>query len=340
MMTMKKNFFYLAMAACVAICNVSCGDDDDSSSSEPKKTDNVTLTTPRYEDKAVEISITPAVASTFEYSGANYEKLSDAEKNTLPKMTSVDLTEGGMAVFEFTSTENGKTKREYRTYPVESVKDNTYTLAGNRGWLKVEGVTRAGGSARITFSITIEFIEPPIGEIVLSTANGGAEAAVVNYILSQAAAQGILTEYLCRTWNVTGMILDLEGDVNTFKEFTGGNMAQVRDEAISHGAEFTESEKAEFGKVIKSVVVTKTGQLYINYGNTTVDACDWGWISSEEGTFRINLKDSAMGNKFLNDESVVDVNFKTDRLVLKLSTKITGSKTYNCALSLQLQASN
>ena len=95
---MKKNFFYLAMAACVAICNVSCGDDDDSSSSEPKKTDNVTLTTPRYEDKAVEISITPAVASTFEYSGANYEKLSDAEKNTLPKMTSVDLTEGGIAI--------------------------------------------------------------------------------------------------------------------------------------------------------------------------------------------------------------------------------------------------
>ncbi|MBR4897889.1 MAG: hypothetical protein IKZ48_03780 [Prevotella sp.] len=334
---MKKNFIYLALVACVAMCNVSCGDDDDKSSSEPQKTDNVTLTTPKYEDKAVEISITPEVASTFEYSGANYEKLSDEAKATLPILTNIDLTEGGQAVFEFTSTANGKTTKQYRTYPVESVKDDVYTLAGNRGWLKIEGITRAG-SARITFSITIEFVETGV-EVVLSTANGGGEAALVNYILAVAAAQGSLTEYLCRTWNVTGMILDLEGDVNTFKEFTGGNMAQVRDEAISHGAEFTDSEKAAFSKVINSVVVTKTGQLYINYGNTTVDACDWGWISQEEGTFRINLKDSAMGNKFLNDESVVDVNFKTDRLVLKLSTKITGNKTYNCALSLQLQAS-
>ena len=79
---MKRNMFYLAMAAFVAIANVACSSDDDGGDENYTPT----LNPPKYDNEAVVFSIIePSVIHT--------------SVPNAPVMTSVNITESGQVVF-------------------------------------------------------------------------------------------------------------------------------------------------------------------------------------------------------------------------------------------------
>ena len=106
--------------------------------------------------------------------------------------------------------------------------------------------------------------------------------------------------------------------------------------ANDQGAGLTNDELAELDRIISNVVVDKSGLIVINYTNRPSDAAKWSWANNEQTQLNIKLKDSEMGNKFLNDNTTIGIAFKDKRCVLKLKTRVTGNKNYNVALALRL----
>ena len=143
---------------------------------------------------------------------------------------------------------------------------------------------------------------------------------------------------LCRTWKIQGVTIEYQedGEDAVFREFDNGNLKEVADYANDQGAGLTSSELAELDRIISNVVVDKSGLIVINYTNRASDAAKWSWANNEQTQLKIKLKDSEMGNKFLNDNTTIGIAFKDKRCVLKLKTRVTGNKNYNVALALRL----
>ena len=93
-MIMKKNFLYFGMAACVAMCMLSCGSDDSDSPATPSQT---VIAEPTHAKDAVAFVI-PKDKVTSTQTVTNEE---GQEVNVC--LTSVDITEGQKAVFELTT---------------------------------------------------------------------------------------------------------------------------------------------------------------------------------------------------------------------------------------------
>ena len=130
---MKKNFIYLAMAACVALCNLSCsGSDDDGGSQNP-------INPLEYASKAVAFQLSDGDVTATAGSGAS--------------LTALNFTEAGKAIIEI--TENGKKK--FVTYNVK-IEGNTYTITNDNGQqigVVTSDVTRGTQAATINVNITV-----------------------------------------------------------------------------------------------------------------------------------------------------------------------------------------
>ena len=308
---MKKNIFYMAMAACVAFANVACSNDDD-------KTDNYTptLNTPKYENEAVAFTIPEASAANITTSVAN-----------APALTGVNITESGQAVFELGG---GKT---FKTYKITSIIDDTYTLENGT----IKKVSSAAAPTRGTSSVML------IINVIIELENGqscnyntGDDAVSVEATTSSESSS--VENNLCRTWKIQGVTIEYQedGEDAVFREFDNGNLREVAEYANDQGAGLTNDELAELDRIISNVVVDKSGLIVINYTNRPSDAAKWSWANNEQTQLNIKLKDSEMGNKFLNDNTTIGIAFKDKRCVLKLKTRVTGNKNYNVALALRL----
>ena len=308
---MKKNIFYMAMAACVAFANVACSNDDD-------KTDNYTpsLNTPKYENEAVAFTIPEASAANITTSVAN-----------APALTGVNITESGQAVFELGG---GKT---FKTYKITSISDDTYTLENGT----IKKVSSAAAPTRGTSSVML------IINVIIELENGqscnyntGDDAVSVEATTSSESSS--VENNLCRTWKIQGVTIEYQedGEDAVFREFDNGNLREVAEYANDQGAGLTNDELAELDRIISNVVVDKSGLIVINYTNRPSDAAKWSWANNEQTQLNIKLKDSEMGNKFLNDNTTIGIAFKDKRCVLKLKTRVTGNKNYNVALALRL----
>lgn len=308
---MKKNILYMAMAACVAFANVACSNDDD-------KADNYTptLNTPQYENEAVAFSIPEASAANITTSVAN-----------APAMTGVNITESGQAVFELGG---GKT---FKTYKITSISDDTYTL--ENGTIKkvssAAAPTRGTSSVLLLINVTIELENGQSCNY-----NTGEDAVSVE--ASTPSASSSVENNLCRTWKMQAVTIEYQEDGKdaVFREFDNGNLKEVAEYANDQGAGLTSDELAELDRIISNVVVDKSGLIVINYANRASDAAQWSWANDEQTQLKIKLKDSEMGNKFLNDDTTIGVAFKDKRCVLKLKTRVTGNKNYHVALALRL----
>lgn len=308
---MKKNFFYFALAACVALCGVSCGSDDDDNGGKKDNTQKTTIAAPKYADKAVSVKInTPVQATTTE----------DA-----PMLTAFNITQGGKAVLEVKTPDNHK---KYVAYDVVISEDgNTYTLAGNHGTIKKQ-VTK-GTTISLVIEITIDI--PGYGTLTYSTTSEAFENLVTT--------SSVIQTYVSRLWNVSSMTLDLDGEgvTSVFKTFTGGDLTKVREEAINHGAELSEAEKKEFERNVQFIDLSDG--ITIGYADGTCDKGDWNWASGQVNEFLVNLADDEMGNKFFNNDTKIIIEPNLDRCNLTLTTKdITKSngKKYNASLTFTL----
>lgn len=292
---MKKSIYYFLMMLCMTLVNTSCSNDDGET---PDYT--VTLTTPEYASEAKAMS-----------------GFSIDATHTLgaPKLTAVHITESGEVVFEL---DNGE---EYIVESVESVNDGTYVLSGNRGTITVSGAANAKMSIHVT----------------LTTAEGATlsyDADNINVNVTTNLDNSEAMSNLCRTWIVLGIVIDIKGDVNAFREFEGGNLYEMALYANEQGAGLTADELQELNRNIESVIIEGTGLITFNYSNHASDAASWKW--NDDGTIKMTLKSSEMGNKYLNNKSTISVSYKDKRCVLRLSTSVSDSKRYDTVLTLRL----
>lgn len=294
---MKKSIYYFLMMLCMTLVNTSCSNDDGET---PDYT--VTLTTPEYASEAKAMS------------GFNIDAT-----HTLgaPKLTAVHITESGEVVFELGDGE------EYIVEGIESVNDGTYVLSGNRGTITVSSAANAKMSIHVT----------------LTTAEGATlsyDADDINVNVTTNLDNSEAMSNLCRTWIVLGIVIDIKGDVNAFREFEGGNLYEMALYANEQGAGLTADELQELNRNIESVIIEGTGLITFNYSNHASDAASWKW--NDDGTIKMTLKSSEMGNKYLNNKSTISVSYKDKRCVLRLNTSVSDGKHYDTVLTLRLQS--
>ena len=311
---MKKNVFYMAMAAFVAFANVACSSDDDGG-------DNYTptLNPPKFNNEAIVFTIPETAAINTSVTNA-------------PALTSVNITESGQAVF---GLDGGKT---FKTYNIASISGDTYALADNRGTIRKVSAAAAptrGATIQLIIDVTIELEDGQSCNY-----NTGGDGISADATTPTAGSE--VETCLCRTWTILGITIEYQEDGKdaVFRDFDNGNLKEVAEYANDQGAGLTSDEMEELDRNISNVVVDKSGLIVINYTNRNSDAAQWSWANSEQTQLKIKLKDSEMGNKFLSDNTAISVAFKDTRCVLKLKNRITGNKNYNVALALRLQSND
>ena len=310
---MKKFLFIFAAAACVALGNISCGSDD-SDSPTPKK---VELPAPQYGDQAA--------SYVFPTNPVTVDGVS---------LTGINFTESGKAIVEVTLADGTK---KYVTYKMQIV-GNKYIITNNNG-VKVgefeqndAAMAPSRSSANITVTFSVEVYIYGLGSFTFTT-DGTTARKVVEEIAST-----VNTINIARTWTVQEMKLTLEGDVSASVNEKSGRLIVLANEAQKRGADLTEEEMAQFDKTIKGFTLDKNGLFSIEYDDET-EACSWKWTDANQTKLLLQLRDSEFGNKFLSNNSSIDVMFYVSGAChFTLATDInTGSKKYKATLLVVMQ---
>lgn len=313
---MAKKFLYLAMVAFAATAFIACGSDDDDSGGGSN------------DNGKKPVTIQPAkmanVAGKYDLKEPVKSDNSDFE------LKSVEIMDGGQVSFEMLNPSTNKV--EVIVADVE-MKGNTGTIKGSsrvQGTFTLEPLpgTKAIESNRITLNITING-EPYITE------EGSPAECVLKSVLD---SQGGVLDYVAQKFQVNGMIIDLKGDVKAFKELSSANLAEIAKIAQDNGANLTQSEMDSFNKVISFVSVSRYGTIDIVYSDGKCDSGSWNWLNNQADKMNLWLKDKGMGNKFIPENTTIDLEFSGNQCAMKLHAEITGSKNYTASLTLIMTA--
>ncbi len=324
---MKKNFFYLALAALVAVGMPACSSDDED---EVVKPEPVNLPTPANASQAVEYVLPTALDAKTSTIGKTQDT---------PALKSINFTESGKILLELVSAIDGK-----HTYVMEDAtfNNNTYTMNGSKvkGFIKLTdaaALTRANSHIIVDIAVTIT-----IEETVTYTSDGD-----VTTVTNKRNASGdeVMT-YLVRTWSVTGAILDLKSkskNIKAYEEFDSNSqgyfdLRQVRKEALDQGVEMTADEEDEFERTVKCVTITGDNKFIIEYTDHYPDVAEWEWNNPEKTSIRIVLREGCEGNKFFSNDTKIDVAFNGNRCNMKMYTHVNdaGSNNWEVELTMKL----
>jgi hypothetical protein len=306
---MKKSLFFFVAAACVALCNISCGSDDDGGSNNNNENNaQVTLPLPKYSAQAAAYTIP-----------ANAVKSADGDAS----LTGMNFTESGKAVIEVTT---GGTKK-YVTYSVK-IEGDTYIITNGSkqvGVVQADAPTRGSSDITVAFELEVEITD--LGSFFFKT-DGTTARKLVETIASSAN-----TDNIARTWAVQEMKLTLEGDVSASLNEKSGNLKVLADEAQARGADLTPVELEELDKTIKGLTLDKNGLFSIEYNDET-EACSWKWTDANQTKLMLQLRDSDFGNKFFSNNSSIDVKFFNSGVChfILVTNVNTGSKKYTATL--------
>lgn len=300
---MKKNFFYFAMALCVALCTVSCGSDDDGDSAP-------SYTPQKYEKEATAFTLGNNVASV-------------TQGNETISITGLNFTESGKAIIETTHMKESKTTVKYSTYDAE-INGNEYIIkdGANKIGTVVNNGTRSSEGVEITINITLSFDGVPV---TIKPANAVKAVHMLEVI---AASQGLTN--ITRTWQVERMklTLDFDDDQDFSTEVTGGSLKPFQDLAKEHNIILTEKDRTALNRTIVGLTLDKFGLFTVTYSDKFNDAAQWSWaVGSNDSKIKITLKDEEMGNKFLNSNANIDVKYPgDDKLILKVTVRLDEDK--------------
>ncbi|MBO4565243.1 MAG: hypothetical protein J5720_07395 [Bacteroidaceae bacterium] len=313
---MAKKFLYLAMVAFAATAFVACGSDDDDGGNNNNNNGKEPVT------------IKPAKMADV----AGKYKLQEPLKsdNSAFELKSVEIMDGGQVSFEMYNPSTSKV--EVIVADVE-MKGNTGTIKQNnrvQGTFTLEPIsgTKAIESNHITLNITING-EPYITE------EGSPAECVLEAVLD---SQGGVLDYVAQKFQVTGMIINLKGDVKAFKEFASANLYEIAQIAQDNGANLTKDELDSFKKVISFVSVSRYGTIDIVYSDGKCDSGSWNWLNNQADKMNLWLKDKGMGNKFIPENTTIDLDFSGNQCAMKLHAEIKGSKNYTADLTLVMTA--
>lgn len=307
---MKKTLLLFGMAAMVAFAFTACGSDGDETPAPSA------LPTPVYASTATSFEIDDNLTST----------------DNTASLKGLNFTESGKAIIEV-ATVNGT---KYVTYDVK-IENGTYTITkAGKAMGTVKGfTTRSEVEGSLTIDITVEI--PGLGSFTFTTDN----PVNVTKVTEAIAATGN-TEKLARTWKVTQMKLTCEGDISVSKTENSGNLKVFADEAQARGANLTDDEMDKLNKSISGLTLDKTGMFSIEYYDNVAkssesEACTWQWTDANQDKLMLKLRDSEFGNKFLNSDSHISVNFNASGCTFTLTTDIKGSKNYLATLTIVLK---
>lgn len=325
---MTKKFFYYAFAVMTAMCMTACSSDDDDDNGNKGK----------YE---VNLPEAPNAKGALQFKLAQPKAPADVTDADAPVMRTIDITECNEVFIELKQPESNSI-----TYVkgIASLRDGKYNVTGDlvRGTIEYASnasrLTRAGDK-KIIVDIDIKF-----GELTYTYKTENGKSELVEEVTPLTGEQA--EDRMSRTWNVTGLTLDLKGDnVKAYETWdaVGGVLdleTTLLDEALKQKVSLTEDEKNELRKKLQTVTITKTGLFSLNYTNKAVDAASWQWTDSSKQSFRITLKDGKMGNKFIQNASLVTMNFKGTECYLKMVTSFEDSahKKWEAIATLKLKA--
>jgi len=291
---MKKNFFYYAMAACVALCTLSCGSDDDD--------DDAGRADAHYTPQKYE-----AEATAYQLTGENAPSVTVGDGDETVSLTEMHFTESGKAIFETTHLRGKKKTVKYTTYDVE-ISGDTYTVK--------DGSKVIGTIKKVSTRSTVE------AQITISNLKLTIDGKEYNYNLANpiAAIQLMFkldNNNLIRTWNVKRMKLTLTNpDASTKTE--NGDLGAFLTLAKNQGLDLSNNDYKALARVIKSITIDKTGLFTFTYTDGYNDAAKWEW-KPNANTITLTLKDLEMGHKFLKAETKVDVEYTgNDEILLTM----------------------
>ena len=296
---MKKTFIFMAMAAFAAVCFTACGSDDDDYVA-PKY--NVELPLPQNAKDAV----------SFE----NIEGMNELD--------GITFTEAGNAIVEVA----GKFVSAKYT-----VANSVYTLTGAaKGTVTRQAFANSRGTATAPANITIDLEVIVDGQTYNFTGDAEADAQTATELLNNVDLNNI-----CRKWTFKDMALSLSGQVSMMKTYQSGDLSQLGKDANDNGAGLTAEELAELNKTIVSLEFTKTGKLFFIYkenGKEITESATWN--SSDFLNFIVDKISDA--NKFIDKNSKIQVAYSANGgCTISFFTKITGSKTYDAQLIVNLE---
>ena len=318
---MKKILFFYAMAACVAISNVSCGAEDDNSGLPPAGT-VITLPEPA--------AASQAAAYVFETATENAVKSDTGDV----LLKGINFTESGKAVIEVLA--NGAAK--FVTYNA-TLANGEYTLTDDSGKVVgtvTESTSRGTTAGSLNIDITISI--PGVGVVTFNPAS----PADVQKVVETISATPITTS-ICRTWTVVQMNITLDGDVDLAMTENSGNLKRFADEAQKQGADLTDDELAELNKTFKGISLDKNGLFSIEYyensdKSISSQACSWSWTDEAAQKLQLKMRDgSDFGNKFLTDNTTIKADFNPTGATFTLNTDIKGSKNYKATVTIVLR---
>jgi hypothetical protein len=322
---MKKFFFY-AFAVMTAMCMTACSSDDDN---DDKKQNETVMPKPVNAEQSVQFALdTP--------------KSPENVDDDAPQLKTIDFTESGDVLIEF---KHPVSQSVVYIKDKASFNGTTYTMNGS----KVKGTVKvAGQAARATRADNVELaVDIAVTfstEKTYTYVTGEGETITVTKDAPPTGDQAL--DILARTWNVLGLILDLKGDdIKAFETWdaVGGVFdleTTVLKTALERDVNLSADEQKALKKKVKGVVITKTKLFALDYTDGTEDVASWNWADASKTGIRIMLKDDKMGNKFIQDATMISFAFNGDRCNMKLATTFTdnSNKKWNAVVTLQLQS--
>jgi hypothetical protein len=307
---MKKNFFYLALSLCVALTTLSCGSDDDGGDGIPHYTQQ------KFAEQTAAFTVNENEVVAITTSGNSDEKVS---------LTGLNFTESGKAIIETThERSDGKKTVKYTTYDAD-INGNTYTVKDGskvQGTVAYTTVRAAGEGVMITINLTVK-----IGDVEFKFATTEPASAVK---LLEAMAQTVGLTNITRTWTVERMklTLDFEDKPDASTEVNNGSLKEFQELAERQNIILKETDRTALNRTIQGITLDKYGLFTITYSDKYNDAAKWQWVAgSNDSKINIVLKDEEMGNKFLQTNMSIDVQYPgNDKLTLKLTVKLPEDK--------------
>lgn len=323
MKRMKKTLFFFAVAACVAFANISCGSDDGGSGGGGGSIP--TFDPPSMTEEAAKYEITD-----FEIN-----RTEEGVPVTATLM-GVSVTESGKVVVEFLL--NGRvrcaTYNVALTGDVYVITDSNNKVVGKFSMAKSVAMAPTRADSPIQMNITIEIEVPGLGTLKFDTAE---TPIVVSKVVDAIKAGGTSLTNIARTWKVAQMKLSLDGDITPLSMLEeSGKLSVFVAEIKKRDTGFSEADIDKLNKEIKSITLDKNGMLSIEYTEGLSDAAVWNWDAADFSKIGIELRDSEMGNKFLSDNSSINLRFNNVGCTFTLTTNLEGYNHNNYIATLVL----
>lgn len=317
-----------------AMCMTACGSDDDDNT-DNGKLNEVNLPTPKNADNAAQYTLaTPMKCVVLE---------GEPVHEDAPQLQTIDITESCELMLELC---HPISKQIQYFKEKATLKDNVYTVNGTKvkGTVKVVNnasrVTR-GASAQLEVNLAVKFTET---EVYTYTNEEGQTVEVTE---TKTLTGDEAMNKLAHTWIVKAVILELHSsDVDAIERWDATNglinlETTVLKEVLDRGVVLTEDEQTELKKTVKSITITGSHLLSIDYENASPDVANWEWANADKTKIRIHLKDDKMGNKFIQDATAIDFEFYSGNYCnMAMSTTFidNSGKNWDVTMTVQMQS--